>query len=563
MAGAQVTGGPRRRQPVNRTKSAPGLRRAAGMVTLRALASGFTAIGAATCGVAASGVAASGVAASGVVTSGVAASGVAAVVFVAMSVAPLRIQAQASPTTSAQITTDLARIRDEGINRSQVEGLFNHLTNVIGPRLTGSPAFKQSVDWSVAKFKSYGLSNVQIESWPFGRGWTLEQQTLEMVAPRFFPLIGFAEAWTPSMKHEVTSKPVYIGDLANEAAVRAKAAEIKGAIVLATQPQTRFITADRLQPTEHDDSVRIGAPRPFVADGPLPRNTLQRTLTELGAAAVLRPSEGTMGTMFVLGNRNTPDNAVPSVIVAAEHYNMLVNAMRSGVPVQLRVNVQTRYYMADTNSYNVLADIPGTDPHIGDEIVLIGAHLDSWHSASGAADNADAVAELLEAMRILKVTGVKPRRTIRAAIWGGEEEGLLGSRAYANRHYAGDANAPARAKFSVYLNNDPGTGPIYGWYAEGSDAAKSVLDDWLAPLRDFGVRRNVIQKIGSTDHLAFTALGLPGFNTIQDYGDYDTRMHHTNMDFPERVKAADLKQAAVVLASFAYQAAMRTEPFPR
>lgn len=471
--------------------------------------------------------------------------------------------AASAASASSQTAADLSRIRDEGMNRSQVDALFNHLTNVIGPRLTGSPAFKQSIDWSVAKFTEFGLSNVHTESWPFGRGWTLEKQTLEMVEPRFFPLIGFAEAWTPSMAREIVATPVYIGDLADEAAVRAKASEIRGAVVLATKPQTDFITKDRLQPTEHDDSVRIGAPRPFVAEGPLARNALQRTLTELGAAAVLRPSEGSMGTMFVLGNRNTPSTAVPSLIVSAEHYNMLANAMRSHVPVKVRVNVQTRYHTADTNGYNVLAEIPGTDPHIGDEIVLIGAHIDSWHSAPGATDNADAVAELMEAMRILKATGMKPRRTIRAAIWGGEEEGLLGSRAYAKAHYAGDANAAARAKFSVYFNNDPGTGPIYGWYAEGSASAKTLLDSWLAPLTDLGARRNIIQKIGSTDHLAFTDIGLPGFNTIQDYTDYDTRMHHTNMDFPERVTRADLKQAAVVLASFAYQAAMRTETFPR
>jgi Zn-dependent M28 family amino/carboxypeptidase len=195
--------------------------------------------------------------------------------------------------------------------------------------------------------------------------------------------------------------------------------------------------------------------------------------------------------------------------------------------------------------------------------VLLGAHIDSWHSGTGAADNADAVAELIEAMRILKATGVKPARTIRAAIWGGEEQGLLGSRAYAQRHYAGDANAAAREKLSIYLNNDPGTGKIYGWYAEGNAAAKAIFDEWLAPLRDLGARKNVMEKIGSTDHLAFTALGLPGFNTIQDYAEYDTRIHHTNMDTFERVDPEALKQAAVVLATFAYNAAMRPGTFPR
>ena len=465
-------------------------------------------------------------------------------------------------TAHAQDPAALARIRDEGMNRSHVVEMFNHLTNVIGPRLTGSPAFKQAIDWSAATLSAYGLSGVHTESWPFGRGWTLEKFTLEMTEPRYFPLIAYPEAWTPSMAGEIVAAPVYIGDLANADAVKAR--DLRGAIVLATKPQDAFITKDRLQPTEHEVPVPIGAPRANVAAGPLARAALQTTLHDMRAGVVLRPTEGTEGTMFVLGNRaSSADNAVPSVIVAAEHYNLLVRALQSGSPVKLRVNVQTRYYSADTNGYNVIAEIPGTDARIGDEVVLLGAHIDSWHSATGATDNADAVAELIEAMRILKTLGLAPRRTIRAAIWGGEEQGLLGSKAYAQQHYAGDANAAAREKLSVYLNNDPGTGPIYGWYAEGSGPAKSIFDAWLEPLKDVGGRRNIIEKIGNTDHLSFTALGLPGFNTIQDYAEYDTRMHHTNMDFYERVKTDELKQAAVVLAAFAYQAAMRPEKFPR
>ncbi|HEV8613726.1 MAG TPA: M20/M25/M40 family metallo-hydrolase, partial [Gemmatimonadales bacterium] len=204
-----------------------------------------------------------------------------------------------------------------------------------------------------------------------------------------------------------------------------------------------------------------------------------------------------------------------------------------------------------------------SDPALKDEVVLLGAHLDSWHAATGAADNADAAAALIEAMRILKALGLQPRRTIRMALWGGEEQGLLGSRAYAARHYAGDSNAVARERLAVYLNSDPGSGPIYGWYLEENPAVKPVFDAWLEPLKDLGMRRNVMAKIGSTDHLAFTALGLPGFNTLQDYTDYDTRTHHTNMDFAERVKPDDLKQQAIVMATFAWQAAMRDTRIPR
>lgn len=456
-----------------------------------------------------------------------------------------------------------ARIRDEGLNRSQVLELFNHLTNVIGPRLTGTPAFKDAADWAAARLTSYGLAAVHQESWPFGRGWALEQQTLEMLTPRYFPLIGYAEAWTPSTAGELVGRPVYIGDLATADAVRAHAVELRGAIVLATRPQERFITEDRQQPSEHDQPVPIGAPPMIGASGPLRGAALATLLREVHAAAVLRPTQGADGTLFVLGQRSTRDDAVPSIIVAPEHYNLIVRALQGGAPVTLKVNVRSRYFVTDTNGYNVIAEIPGRDPSIAEEVVLLGAHLDSWHAATGATDNADAVATLMEAMRILKAIGAAPRRTIRMALWGGEEEGLLGSRAYVQQHYVGDANAAARAKLSVYFNQDPGTGPIYGWYLEGSQAVKPIFDAWLAPFGDLGARRNVIERIGNTDHLSFTALGLPGFNSLQDYRDYDTREHHTNMDFYERVRPDDLKEAAVVLASFAWHAATRDGMIPR
>lgn len=457
----------------------------------------------------------------------------------------------------------IARIRDEGMTRSQVEGTFNQLTNVIGPRLTGSPAFKQAVDWTTALLSRYGLSAVHQESWPFGRGWTLERLTLEMVEPHYLPLIGYPDAWSPSTKGELLAQPVYIGDAADSAAVLARKPELRGAIVLATQPQTQFITRDRLQPSEREEPVPIGAPSFLNARGPLPGRALSGVMREAGAGVVLRPSQGQHGTLFVTGRRDNPPDAAPSIVLTGEHYNLVVRALQSGAPVKLRIELRTRFYTADTNGYNVIAEIPGTDPALKDEVVLLGAHLDSWHSATGATDNADASASLIEAMRILKALDVKPRRTIRMALWGGEEEGLLGARAYAAAHYAGDANAGARQKLSVYLNSDPGKGPIYGWYLEENPAVKPIFDAWLAPLKDLGMRRNVMGKIGSTDHLAFTALGLPGFNSLQDYAEYDTREHHTNMDTAERIKGEDLKQAAVVLATFAWHAAQRNEKIPR
>ena len=456
----------------------------------------------------------------------------------------------------------IAKIRGEAQARSQVEATFNQLANVIGPRLTGSPAFKRAADWAEARLKDYGLAAVHQESWPFGRGWAMDKLVLEMVEPYYLPLIGFAEAWSPSTKGELLGAPVYLGELADSTAVRARATELRGRIVLATRPQLEFITKDRAEPSLSEQPVLIGAPAFLNPQGPLGNQARGRVMREVGAGLVLRPTQGQHGTMFVLGSRTTPDDAAPSAILAAEHYNLIVRILQSGTPVKLRARLDTRYFTADTNGYNVIAEIPGSDPALKDQVVLLGAHLDSWHSATGATDNADAAASLIEAMRILKASGLAPRRTIRMALWGGEEEGLLGSRAYAAAHYAGDANADARARLALYLNSDPGSGPIFGWYMEENLAAKQIFDAWLEPLKDLGMRRNVMAKIGNTDHLAFTALGLPAFNSLQDYVEYDQREHHTNMDFADRVKAEDLRQNAIVLAVFAWHAAMRNEKIP-
>jgi carboxypeptidase Q len=242
---------------------------------------------------------------------------------------------------------------------------------------------------------------------------------------------------------------------------------------------------------------------------------------------------------------------------------MIARMIEKGVPVKLRVGITARYLTADANSYNVLADLPGVDPVLGREIVLLGGHLDSWHTGTGASDNADGAAAVMEALRILKAAGLRPRRTIRVALWSGEEEGLLGSKAYVAQHLAGDAHQQDRERLAVYFNIDPGMGPIYGWYSEESGAAKSLFDAWLAPLRDLDGRKNVIAGITNTDHLSFRAVGVPGFTPIQDYVTYDVRTHHTNVDTYERVREQDLKQNAVALAWFAYNAAMMNERFPR
>ena len=461
----------------------------------------------------------------------------------------------------------LQRIRTEAFERSRVMAMFDHLVTVIGPRLTGSPGHKAAADWSRETLATLGLRNARLEPFEFGRGWQLDGLVVEMIEPRYMPLIAYAEGWSASTAGEIVGAPIFVG-AGTAAAVAAMKDRLAGAIVLSQPLVERFVREDRLQPTDHDAPVRIGAP-------PMPRQgsrsqadtrQVAEMLREAEPGVILRGSPGEHGTVFVLG-RDQRENAVPSVVLAAEHYNMVVRLVQRGIPVKMRVHVRTRYLTEDTNSYNVLAEIPGTDPAVADEVVLLGAHLDSWHSAPGATDNADGSAAAMEAMRILHTLGVRPRRTIRIALWGGEEQGLLGARAHVRMHYAGEANAAARDKLSMYLNIDAGMGPIYGWYMEDDATAKALFDRWLEPLQDLGVRRNIPVGIGSTDHVAFREAGMPGFNPVQDYVTYDVRTHHTNVDTYERVREEDLKQNAAVLAWFVYNAAMTdarvTRPVPR
>ena len=476
------------------------------------------------------------------------------------------------PGPSAQSNVDtamVAKIRSEGLDRSKVYATFNHLVTVIGPRLTATPEYKAAADWSRQQFASYGLQNARLETWDFGRGWQLEKFTLEMIEPRYMPLIGYPEAWSASMTAEVEAAPVSIAGKSPEE-IEAMKDKLKGAIVLSQELQTSFVRDDRVQPSEpgykSPPPATAGTGRGrgrggSTAGGESAAQRRARILREAGPAVMLRSSRGEHGTMFVLG-RDAGENALPSVIVSGEHYNMILRTIEAGIPVKLRVNVRSRY-LDDKNGYNVLAELPGSDPTLKDEIVMVGAHLDSYHSAPGATDNADGSAIALEAMRILTAVGAKPRRTIRVALWAGEEQGLLGARQYARKYLEGDANAAARDKFSVYFNIDPGTGPIYGWFLQNQENARALMDGWLEPFKDLGARRNVIDSIGNTDHLAFTALGLPGFNPIQDYVDYDVRTHHTNVDTFERVKEADLKQASIIFAAFAYHSAMMDAKMPR
>jgi carboxypeptidase Q len=462
---------------------------------------------------------------------------------------------------SAQGQDVLSRIREEGTSRSKAPALFATLTDQFGPRLTGTPAHKHAAEWARDRLTEFGLTDPHLEPWTFGRGWVLDRLVVEMVEPRYMPLIGYAEAWSASTSGDLVAAPIVLSGK-TAADVAGMKDKLKGAIVL-TQPEAVFIKEDRPQPSTADAPVRIGQPAPV---GPRPSSAetraIAQTLRDAGIGVVVKTSEGEHGTVFVLG-RDQGAAAQPTIVLAGEHYNMIARMVQRGLPVKLRVNIQSHFVTDDPNSYNVVADLPGSDPQLKSEVVLLGAHLDSWHTGTGASDNADGAAVVMEAMRILKSLPLQPKRTIRVALWSGEEEGLLGSKAYVDRHLAGDANRAERDRLFAYFNIDPATGPIYGWYMQDSEPAKVLFDKWLAPLKDLGVRKNVIAGIGNTDHLSFRAVGVPGFNPIQEYKDYDVRMHHTNVDLYERVQLEDLKQNAIVMAWFAWQAANTSETIPR
>lgn len=460
----------------------------------------------------------------------------------------------------------LSKIRTEATEHSQAEPVFDMFAITIGPRLTASPAHKRAAEYARERLAQYGLSNARLEAWHFGRGWTMEKLTVEMIEPRYLPLIAYADGWSPSTSGEIVAAPVWIGGKTPEQ-VNDLRASLKGAIVMSDPIMTNFVRTDRPQPDDPSYvpnsaayATSVGGRGRGRGNGPTPAQRIAQSLKEAQAGVILKPSRGEHGTVFVLG-RDQGAGAIPAVTLAAEHYNMIARMLEQNVPVKLRVNVQTKFYDSDGgNAYNVLAELPGSDPALRDETVMIGGHLDSWHAGVGATDNADGATTVMEAMRILKAIGARPRRTIRVALWGGEEEGLLGSRAWVAEHLA---TPEQKEKFDVYYNIDNGTGPIFGWYLQNMEAVRPIFDAWLDPLKTFEAKRNIIEPVGSTDHISFTDAGVPGFNPIQSYVNYDVRTHHTNMDTVDRVDVKEIRQAAAVMAWFAYTSAMMDQKLPR
>lgn len=507
----------------------------------------------------------------------------------------------------------IEQIRDEGLNRSQVMDHISWLSDVYGPRLTGGPAIMQASDWAMKKFAEWGLTNPHRETWAFGKGWSLVRFSAQMVEPQVQPLIGFPASWTPSTKGTVVADVVRV-QIDSDADFEKYRGKVAGKIVLIQPdravPMLEGLIVHRMGEKDFEEASTTPVPRgrgrggrgggnAAASDEDAPGQGRGRGAAQAFAAKVAQflKSEGAVaifnrgsdtitasigsdlsseqqhtdgGTIFPTSNGSRGADAgsgLPTVTLAVEHYNRMVRVLAKGLPVKVELNVETRFYDETTpNGFNTVAEIPGTDPKLKDEVVMLGAHFDSVSAATGATDNAAGSAAMMEAMRILKTIGAKPRRTIRVALWGGEEEGLLGSRAYVREHFGDPATMllkPDHARLAAYFNSDNGTGRIRGIWLQENMAVRSIFEQWIKPLSDLGVVATGPRSVTSTDHVAFDAVGLPGFQFMVDRLEYNSRTHHSNMDFYDRVQRDDMVQQATVVAVFAYNAAMRDEMLPR
>jgi carboxypeptidase Q len=539
---------------------------------------------------------------------------------------------QPAATASAQTapsTDPIDRIKDEGMNRSQVMKTLSYLTDVIGPRLTNSPNMKRANEWTRDEMTKWGMQNAHLEPWgPFGRGWSLKRFSAQVVEPQAIPLIAYPKAWSPGTDGVVTSDVIYL-NAKDEVELEKFKGKLKGAIVLVS-PMREVKARFEAMGTRRDEKDLLN-----LADAPEPRPGQRRIfqmtpeqraafqlgvkkyqlLLDEGAAVAIDPSRiGDGGTIFVQSatvpqplptepigpnsrgigpyDRSAP-RMTPQLVLAVEHYNRIIRMIEAGEKVRMSVDLAVQYQDADLMGYNTVAEIPGTD--LKDEVVMLGGHMDSWHAGTGATDNGAGVAVGMEAMRIIQSLGLKPRRTIRIALWSGEEQGLLGSRAYVAEHFgkmetpatpagAGNGNGnggpgsptpvlvtkPDYEKLSAYFNLDNGTGKVRGVYLQGNEAVRPLFRQWLMAFRDrpedktvWGASTLSISNTGGTDHLAFDAIGLPGFQFIQDEIEYDTRTHHSNQDVFDRIQGDDMKQAATIMAAFVYNAAMLDQKLPR
>jgi len=523
-----------------------------------------------------------------------------------------------SPTPDA-----FERIRDEGLNRSQVMQTISYLTDVIGPRLTGSPALRRANEWTRDRLTGWGLQNARLEPWgPFGRGWTLRRFSAEVTAPQAFPLHAYPRAWSPGLEAPLEAEAVLV-EAENDEQLEKHRGQLRGKIVLAGalrelkprfEPPASRLTDRQLLDLANAPDPALAPRRPPQTPSPEQVERLRfnerrnRFFADEGVGLLVGSSPAGDGSMLQFvqaavvpyapgtapAQRPAPwdpkaPRPVPQVVVSNDHYNRLVRMIRQGERPALSVRLQVDFDDSDPNAYNTVAEIPGTD--LKDEVVMLGAHLDSWHTGTGATDNAAGVAVMMEAARILKAAGLQPRRTVRVALWSGEEQGLLGSRAYVREHFgpAAPAAAPAGSepaapagaagpprfkpehdKLSVYYNLDSGTGAVRGIHLQGNEALRPLFRQWLAPLRELKVGENTysaqtitLANAGGSDFLSFDAVGLVGLDFLQDDIEYGTRTWHSNQDVYDRVIPEDVKQAAVAVAWFVYNSAVLDQRLPR
>jgi carboxypeptidase Q len=502
--------------------------------------------------------------------------------------------------TTAQSAIDLgaiSRIKQEALTGSQVMEHVGWMSDVYGPRVTGTPNFLRASEWAMKRFNEWGLANVHQERFAFGQGWRVERFSAQMLAPEPQPIMGYPRTFSPATKGTIAGDVVRV-DIRADADFAKYKGTLKDKIVL-PQPVRRVHMLEGrvvLRMKEEDIAEALTTPIPpeataggtggasASASPSLAQKIAQFYVSEGVAALLERGPDSDMspggsdlswqtqrvdgGTIFPGsgGSRDPKTPAqVPSATIAVEHYNRMVRVLEKKIPVRVELNIETTFYPEAPgvpNGINTIAEIPGTD--LADEVVIMGAHLDTTAGATGATDNATGSAAMMEAVRIIKTLGLRPRRTIRVALWGGEEQGLLGSRAYVAEHYGTDASRkPAHAKVAAYYNLDNGTGKIRGVWGQGNLGAMSLFQEWLESVTDLGVEIIGPRSVSATDHAPFDSAGIPGFQFVQERLEYNSRTHHSNMDFVDRVQRDDLVQQAAVAAVYAWYTANWPEKLPR
>jgi hypothetical protein len=494
--------------------------------------------------------------------------------------------AQEEETTKVE-TVDI--IKKHGIEQSKVMEIASWMTDVYGPRLTASPMLDKATEWAQKELTDWGMQNVHLEEWgPFGRGWEMEHFEMHAQSPSYWPLMAYPKAWSPSVKG--SGEIVYL-DINFEEDIAKYKGKLKG----------KFVMMDTIRDVEppfkamasrHDSESLLNlanagppTPRPRRANRSSGRFNLNRAIwkmleEEKPLAVIDRSYKGDLGTVFVSGARSGEGRArdkgktvIPQFTLSVEHYNRLFRMMNKGVPVKLEVDLKSKYTNPDGMEHNIIAEIPGTD--LKDEVVIFGAHFDSWHTGTGATDNAAGSSVMMEVARILletiKETGIQPRRTLRLCLWTGEEQGLFGSRGYVKDHYAKmdmsgympQSLKQASEKVSAYYNLDNGTGKIRGIYCQGNTEVGAIFREFLAPFSEMDAATITLRNTGGTDHQAFDAVGIPGFQFIQEPMDYFSRTHHSNMDNYDHLSGDDLMQAATIISHFVWETSQRDEMIPR